>query len=131
MKINHDDKTMELDVSNGQPGRPPKNGLRPMTAAERQKEYRERRKASALEFNAIVSGFGENLPRVMLLDVLSFQLQKLDEEGQDSEFSSEYRTTAATVINELVTRYGLQDSMKISREMKEASKKKAARRKAK
>ena len=131
MKLNHDDKTMELDVGNGQPGRPPKNGLRPMTPAERQKEYRERRKASAHEFNALLQNFGENMSRVALLDVLTFQLAKLDEEGQDSEFSAEYRSTSAAVINELITRYGLQDSMRISREMKEASKKKAARRKAK
>lgn len=107
MKQAEDNRTLELPgVSRAKRGRPA-IGDRAMTAAERQKAYRDRQRDTRYETRP------EEMSRVTLIDQLGSALRAIDD-GHELSDGAEW--IAEGIIREIITRYELnQKRLKSSR----------------
>lgn len=94
----------EIPANRGKrPGRKPL-GDKPMTAAEKQRAYRQRQQKRA--WDAVAAP--DDASRVTLLDALAMCLERIDNYAGPSEVvRANMREGAETAVRELVTRYGL------------------------
>lgn len=75
-----------------------------LTAAQRQREYRQRVKAAPIE----AAGQIKPLGRVALVKLLNEQLVVLEDNAASAEDSSRARWQLGRIMRELVARYGIE-----------------------
>ena len=83
----------------------PASGTPALTAAQRQRAYRQRLKSAPIE----AAGQIKPLGRVALVRLLGEQLVVLDDKAASAEDSSRARWQLGRIMRELVTRYGIEN----------------------